>query len=505
MTNIYHIFLFLFIFVMQLLFRKKLKVICLYHAFNGICKLKMNKRKINNVMIKNPCGTCDTPPNKMCMYKYIFDKLEKIFKKYDATQIDTPVIECLDIVKGIYGDEFNKLVYYVKSEDDNNVKEELILRYDLTVPLSRYIAANGLDNFRRYQIGKVYRKDKPQIYKGRFREFWQCDFDIIGEHNNLMLHETEIMSILVESLSSLIDKNKFKIIINDRTVLYYVLKTFDISHDLFNKVCAVLDKLDKLDKSNMNNVITFIKKELDEILSTNSIDKLCEFITILINMNNISPLEKLSELKKNKFIDSIIFDKLTAFFQYLIANEIYEYITFDPLLARGLDYYTGLIYEAVYLDKNIMPSSIAGGGRYDGIIGKFKNKHIPAIGLSIGIDRIITILEKNKRLDDNQLRNKYDIYIASVGKKMAGHRLKAALDLRKAGFNVKTNYKNNPKMRFQLDEVFNNMIPFMVVIGQNEIDNNIVQFKDINKNVQIELKRDDLSSHLFNEIKLINE
>lgn len=435
-------------------------------------------------LFQNPKGTRDFNTSDVLIREMIINKIKKHFEKYGGVPIDTPVIEYMKTVENLYGDEFNKLVYTL---DDHN-GEKLLLRYDLTVPCARYVANNGLTSFKRYQIGKVYRRDNPQICKGRYREFYQCDFDIIGTDYNQMLQELEIINLLDDIISDLLACN-YTIHINNKNLLQQILTKCGVIFNDINIVCSSLDKLDKLTKNELFNDLA--NKNIEDHVIKNIIN-IVDDVKLCSTMNNIELLEK---IYTDGFISQEIFDCMKNFFKEL---DLFR-IKFDPLLARGMDYYTGLIYEVTFNDKNIMPSSIAAGGRYDNVLEKFSNKgHIPAIGLSIGVERIVTILESKSIIVN---KNIPDVYVASVGKLDNSHnshnsismeRIKLCIELRKQNLIVESSYLENPKMRPQLNYVLENNIPYMIVIGENEIKNNIVKIKDIKNKKQYDVERNNI-------------
>lgn len=428
------------------------------------------------IILQNPKGTRDFGPNDVLIREMIIGKIKKHFERYGGVPIDTPVMEYMKTVENMYGEEFNKLVYTL----DDYGGEKLLLRYDLTVPCARYVANNGLILFKRYQIGKVYRRDNPQIYRGRYREFYQCDFDIIGTDYNQMLQELEIINLLDDVINDLIGSNTYTIKINNKNLLQQILTKCGVNLCDINIVCNVLDKLDKLSKDEL--VVELTGKNIEQLV----IQNIMNFINDIVH----SDKTELENLYKNEFIDEQMFISMSNFFKQFNSPTI----KFDPLLARGMDYYTGLIYEVVYYDKNVMPSSIAAGGRYDGVLEKFSSKgHIPAIGVSIGVERIVTILEHNSFIVNPPTPT---IYVASVGNLSSMERIKLCIELRKQNLIVESSYLQNPKMRSQLDYVFYHNIPYMIVIGENEIKNNSVQIKDIKNKKQYTIQRNDIVSFL---------
>lgn len=437
----------------------------------------------NNSLIKAPKGTRDFNPHDVYMREMLFSKIKKYFELYGCVPIDTPVMECVETVKNLYGEEFNKLVYTL----DDNGGEKLILRYDLTVPGARYVINNGLVNFKRYQIGKVYRRDEPQISKGRYREFYQCDADFIGTDYGTMIQDTEILCLLNDIMVDILGKDTYKIKLNNRKLLYDVLTFIGANPEEFSTICSSMDKLDKTTWNEIVNELVNVKN-----INIECVNKLSEFV--ILTTSNASCVDFIEDLLDRKYITNETYNEIKLLFDNLTKTKIMDNIKFDPLLSRGLDYYTGVIFEAEYYDKNIMASSIAAGGRYDNMLDKLGTRGIiPAIGLSIGIERIVTILEANNL---QIIKNPPKVFIATVGNNMEIHKLILANELRKQNILVDYFYNKNPKMRPQFDYVFNNKIPYMVVVGNNEIQNDTLKLKYIDEHKEISIKRNELLNYI---------
>lgn len=435
--------------------------------------------------LRNPTGTKDLNSYDLSIREHIINIAKKCFINFGGNQIDTPVMELYDNVKNLYGEEFHKLVYKFRDEHD-----ELILRYDLTVPFARFVGMNGLRLFRRYQIGTVYRCDDPQIAKGRYRAFMQADFDIAGSDQGIGIFDIEILQLTEDLLTKLLG-DSFIIRLNHRDIIWQYLKKFNVPIDKLVTVCSSIDKLDK--------------KSVDEICSELSQKGIDESVIISIKdfignlLINRSSLETFEYMVQNNLIEGKTYEYFSELLNRLAFMGLSKNIIFDPLLARGLDYYTGIIFEAYYKDNNIMPSSICAGGRYDNLIGKFSNQgEIPAIGLSLGIERIAAIFENTKIVDNSR---KVKVYVSSIGKDMLNERIKLCNELRKCDIATMMSHIENPKMAAQFDDVFNNDIKYMIVIGRDEINSGKIKIKKIDSRAESTHDREDGINILKNLLK----
>lgn len=383
------------------------------------------------------------------------------------------VAELYETVTNLYGEEFDKLVYTLnipEQEDDRQEKQKLILRYDLTVSLARYVSSYNLKQFRRYQIGKVYRRDNPQIQKGRYREFYQCDFDIIGDDQNSNTYDLEMISTMHDILDKLVGKTNVVININHKNIVLHILKMAHVPEKLFGPVCSALDKLDK-------KIFSDIVPELKEKgLSEESINKLNHMYQSAYDPSCDNSLDP----KTMQTMKTII--KFTNDMHYK------NFVT-DPFLIRGLDYYTGIVYEATYNDLNIMQTSIASGGRYDKMIEKFTGSSIPAIGMSLGVERIAKILEMTQPLFSSY-KPSFDVYIASIGESSHIEKIKLCSELRSLGVKATMSHIAAQKMRHQFDIIFEYNIPYMITIGETEIQNNTIRIKNIKNKKQCDVARE---------------
>ncbi len=388
-----------------------------------------------NYIPKTPLGMMDFVDRGNFRDK-IIDIIKEVYKIHGGIMLDTPVCELTSTLQhGSYGQESSKLIYDLQDQGG----ELLSLRYDLTVPFARYCAINGIKSMRRYSIGKVYRRDRPNISHGRFREFYQCDFDILGNSAPYIL-EAECLLMMMQIFTKLGIQN-YTIMVNSKNVLYNAFKKYDIQEEFFKTICSSLDKLDKVSWSNVR----------EEIVSKTHID--------------YETADKLHEYLKNMEIP----EELKQVFDYSDKS----CLKFNPFLARGLDYYTGIIYEVVINGESSI-GSIAGGGRYDGLISKF-NPSItsPCIGFSIGLERIIAY-KSGGNADVSDVSDVYDVYVAEIN---TVTRFSICNILWNSG--AKTYYNNNMSTKFitQCQEAEKMKIPIMVYFGPEEIKNGIVKIR----------------------------
>lgn len=418
---------------------------------------------------KIPKGTQDVSPQKMAIKNLVFGVIRQVYRNHGAVEIDTPVFELKDTLLGKYGED-SKLIYDLKDQGG----EQLSLRYDLTVPLARYIATSGLDHLKRYQIGKVYRRDEPQMVRGRFREFYQCDLDIVGQYES-MVADSEIIKIATQVLSSFsIWIGQFVIKINHRKLLDGVLEISGVPSEKFKTTCSSIDKLDKEPWDTVRNEMIAIKG-----LSESCVDKIGSIIQLRGPPTRV--LEEIlsnTEMMSNQNVQKAVQDLQTLFRYMESCNDCIGHLSFDLSLARGLDYYTGVIYEAVLTSSDLNVGSIAAGGRYDQLIGMFSQKSIPAVGFSVGVERIMSIIEK--RFENNSRGGSFtDVLICNVGEPLLEYRFKIASLLWDNHISCEISLSGNGKLRKQLDHASNSLIPYCIIVGEDEALSNTVQFKFI--------------------------
>jgi histidyl-tRNA synthetase len=449
------------------------------------------------LILKTAKGTRDYEPSQTTIREKVFKNITDIFKLHGAETIETPVFELKEVLTGKYGED-SKLIYDLADQGG----EILALRYDLTVPFARYCAMNKVTNIKRYHIAKVYRRDNPSIARGRLREFYQCDFDIAGNYD-AMLPDAECVKI-VDQILSCMDVGKFQIKVNHRMILDGIFEVCGVPSSMFRTICSAVDKLDKSPWEEVKREMVQ-EKGLEEAAA----DRIGEYVRMAGGLQLIDQLME-SDLGKSKIAKQGLED-MKLLLKYCDLYKCGENVSFDLSLARGLDYYTGVIYEAVLCgdsvdDKGepITVGSVAGGGRYDGLVGMFdpKNRSVPCVGVSIGIERLFSIMEANMTKNQSKVRTvETQVYVVTAQKKLVEERMKIVSELWDAGIKCEHSYKCNPKMLNQLQDCEDSGIPLAVVIGESEIAGGIIKVRSIETREEVEVKRADMIQVLKERIK----
>lgn len=400
--------------------------------------------------MKTVKGTRDLMPEDKRIKDFLIEKIRSVFELYSFQPIETPALESWEVLskKGAGGEEVIKEAYDFKDKAGRRIG----LRYDLTVPLARVVAANPnlILPFKRYQTGKIWRYD--DVSKGRLREFSQMDIDIVGSES--MLADAEIISCVIDCFNKLGFK-KFYIRLNNRKILTDLAKYAGVDEKKMPDVFRIIDKLEKVG-------IGEVKKQMEEIASEDSIKKILNFIKI--KGKNEDVLKKAEKIVKSEGIDEL--------------REILSYVKddsklrIDLSLARGLDYYTGPIYE-VFADEEI--GSIAAGGRYDKLIGLFLKRNVPATGISFGLDRIIEVMKQRKMTNtDNQVR----VFVAAVNDKVRDKALEIVQMLRDKSLSCDYDLRSRSLSK-QLEYASNMKIPYVVIVGERELKEDSVKLRNM--------------------------
>ena len=443
-------------------------------------------KKINPSL---PKGTRDFGPDEMKKRNYVFNIFKKTFSLFGFNSIETPSLENIEILNGKYGDEGDKLIFRIlnsgeflkKVDNINNVSSSELknlisskgLRYDLTVPLARFVSSNRENitlPFKRYQIQNVWRADRPQ--KGRFREFYQCDADVIGSKS--LLNEIELIQLCDDIFTSLNIPN-IQILINNRKILAAMIELMSAS-EYFDQFVIILDKIDKIGVEN-------VKKELIKLgLDIKKINLLDKFLNIK-NINDISILVNQNELGK-KGIEELDFILKSIGSLELKSSEL----KFNISLARGLDYYTGSIFEVKSSDVKI--GSIAGGGRYDDLTSIFGLKDVSGVGISFGIDRIYLVMEE-LGLFPKDIDISSKVLFLNFGELEAKYCFKYLKELRNNNISSEL-YPNNDKIKKQMNYANNKGVQFVVMIGEDEMKSGQLTVKNMSTGEQNEMSISEL-------------
>ncbi len=428
-------------------------------------------------------GMRDFTPEVMIKRNYVIGIIEEIFRNYGFDPIETPAIELWDTLSGKYGDE-EKLLYTFEDRG----KRKVGLRYDLTVPFSRFVA-NHLNElprpFKRYQIQPVWRADKPQ--KGRFREFYQCDIDIIGVKSTIA--DAEILKVLYSVLIKLGFKS-FNININSRKLFNVLIEYLGEGKEKEFLIARAIDKLEKIG-------IEGVKEELKKYgFNDNNVKKMEDILSV--EGSNSEKIKNLKKILENTPGFSLFYDEVNDLLNYAEEFKIpTKVIKFNPFLARGLDYYTGPIFETTITSPKI--GSITGGGRYDNLIGIFSNRDIPATGSSIGLERIITVMDELNMYPFDK-KTYTDVLVAVQDKKLKNELIAITEYLRESGISTEL-YMGNKDLRGQINYALKKGINFMIIMGENELKEQTVNIKILSENVQIKIKREDLLEEVKNRLK----
>lgn len=428
-----------------------------------------------------PKGTRDFSPLEMSKRNYIFDTIRSVFALYGFKQIETPAMETLQTLLGKYGEEGDKLLFKVLNSGDflsKIDKDELLngnplhlasklcekgLRYDLTVPFARFVVMHRDElqlPFKRYQIQPVWRADRPQ--KGRYREFYQCDADVVGSDS--LLNEVELMQIIDTVFTRFGVRVQIKI--NNRKILTGIAEYINEA-DKIVPITVAIDKLEKIGIDNVNAELA------EDGLSSEAIEKLQPVISL--SGSNEEKLSVISDILKDSEIGTKGVEELRYILGVLDNSGINNEVQFDLTLARGLNYYTGAIFEVKALDVQI--GSITGGGRYDNLTGIFGMPGLSGVGISFGADRIFDVLNTLNLYPQNAMTGTRLMFI-NFGEKEMAYCLPIAAKARESGIATEV-YPDAAKMKKQMNYANNNNIHYVALAGENEINEKKVTLKNM--------------------------
>ena len=450
-----------------------------------------------------PKGTRDFGPVEMAKRNYIFDTIKQVYQLYGFQQIETPAMETLQTLMGKYGEEGDKLLFKVLNSgdflskiDDAELQErnplhlaaklcEKGLRYDLTVPFARYVVMHREElqlPFKRYQIQPVWRADRPQ--KGRYREFYQCDADVVGSDS--LLNEVELMQIVDEVFSRFGIRVQIKI--NNRKILSGIAEVIGAA----DKIVDITVAIDKLDKIGIDNVNAELR---EDGLTDEQIAKLQPII--LLSGTNEEKLHTISEVLKDSETGLKGVEESRFILDTLNGLGLRNEIQLDLTLARGLNYYTGAIFEVKALDVQI--GSITGGGRYDNLTGIFGMPGISGVGISFGADRIYDVLNQLDLYPRDSVTTTQLLFIC-FGEKEMRYSLPILNKVRARGIRAEI-YPDASKMKKQMAYANAKQIPFVALVGENEMAEGKVTLKNMETGEQQMLESDDMIGQLISNEK----
>ncbi len=447
-------------------------------------------------------GFQDFLPEKMLKFKSLVSKIEKVYESFGFTPMDTPCMERVDVLIGDSSD-FNKSIFISrvvrgledKGVDDVLMNEQYGLRFDLTVPLARFVVSHpDLGRpFKRYQIGKVWRGEKPQ--SGRFREFYQFDFDIVGSKN--ILSDIETLNVVYKTLKTL-SLDNFKIKINDRRILNGLAEIIGCGNSA-NEFFRIIDKIDSM---GIEHVITdlednfYFGKERIK-LSDDQVQLVKRFLVLKKEslIDTLDNVEKMFDGKTKIGLEGI--DSLRKIFIELdrigVDRKFYD---LDLSIVRGLDYYTGMVFETTIEGFSNL-GSIFSGGRYDNLVERFSlNYSAPAVGASIGLDRLLVILEKQNRLND--INSRTEVFVTVFNDSLRGVSLETSVFLRESGINTELFIGDNSFLKEQLVYALKKGIRYVIVIGPDENNSGTLQIKDTKERKQLNMKLRDVVEFIKN-------
>ena len=430
----------------------------------------------NKVKPRTLAGTLELLPNDQIIFNEMLDKIKTVYESFGFLPLDTPIIELSETLLAKAGGETEKQIYRFNKGDN-----DLCLRFDHTVPFAKYVSIyqNELTfPFRRYQIGKVYRGERPQ--KCRFREFYQCDVDVIADKLDI-INDAEMVNVIYETFKSL-DLAKFTICVNNRKILNGLFEALKILEQKV-EVLRIIDKFDKIGEKAM-------QKELAEIgIASEKIDKILEFILI-----EGSTDEKISKLKGMNITNETFIEGLTELEK--VAKYVKEFgipessFRIDLKIARGLDYYTGTVYETFFNEYRNL-GSVCSGGRYDNLTEYYTDRNFQGVGISIGLTRLYAQLKEMKLIEESK-KSIAKVLVIPMDENATAFALKVAKELRDNKINTEVYSNFYKKMGDKMKYADRLNIPYACIIGEDEMKENCVMLKNMNEKTQEKVKLEEI-------------
>ena len=425
-------------------------------------------------MFQPPRGTRDFLPETMKRRNWVLEQIKKTYETYGFEPLGTPAFESWELLKIKSGEDIINQIYYFKDKSER----ELGLRFEWTASLARVVSSHRELQmpFKRYAMGPVWRYERPS--ETRFREFWQADADIVGV--NEVIADAEVLTVAVECLKKLGFKD-FIIKLNDRRILQAIVEEYGISKEKILDVFRIIDKLEKVGTEAVIKELTYItqnKKVSYQIIEA-----------VSIKGESTEIINHLAEILKNNPTGKLGCETISKLFYYAEAFDFAQFIILDPSLARGLDYYTGSVFEVSAKGFESF-GSIAGGGRYDEIIQLFGGEPTPAVGISFGIERLVPLLEEVKAFKEIDLGT--GIFVAVVQESIRTQAIRIAQELRGNGFSTELNMLNRPLSK-QIEHAGRKNIKWVIIVGEKDLEKNLVTIRNMQSGKQYYVNLDEIS------------
>jgi len=449
---------------------------------------------MNKITPRTLSGFLELEPEQQVYFDSILQRLRSSFSLYGFTSLDTPLMEAAEILLAKSGGETEKQIYTLRKGDT-----DLALRYELTASLAKYVTLHYNEltfPFRRFEIGKVYRGERAQ--RGRFREFYQADIDIIGDGSLDILNDAEIPSVIYKSLSSL-GLKAFVIHVSNRKILsglFKIVGVGDIASDSSGLVTNVMRAVDKLAKIGAEKLFKILTGDLG--LSSSQAEEIIEFVTFEGN-----PFDVIDKYRGRDELFDVGADELQAMQKHLKDFGVPDtHFEVNLSIVRGLDYYTGSIFET-FLTDHPEVGSICSGGRYDNLADHFTSRKMPGIGISIGLSRLFFILQEQKLLRDAFMSSPADVLIIPMTDDLS-HAIKLATTMRESGLRVQI-YFEDKKFKSKISYADKLGIPFVVFLGEDETERGVASVKDMITGTQTTASPVMLTAGICEKIKTLRE
>ncbi len=425
---------------------------------------------MNNIVEpKSLAGTMELLPKEQILFNELKNKIEKAYRAYGFMPIDTPIIESANVLLAKAGGETEKQIYKFKKGDN-----DICLRFDLTVPLAKYVAANLNElafPFKRYQIGKVYRGEKAQ--KGRYREFYQCDIDTIGKETLSLKNDAEYPAVIYSIFKDL-NLGDFVIYLNNRKIVNGFLEELKLV-SLKEDIMRMLDKFYKIGAENVQKTLLE-----DYGISEEKVNKIMEFVSISGDTNTQLKMLQNLNIKNENFNSGV--NELTKVVEYIRLQGVPdENFAINLSIVRGLDYYTGTVYET-FLTNYPSLGSVCSGGRYENLAGFYTKQKLPGVGISIGLTRLFYQLCENQIIKA-QKQSVSDLIILPMDDGALSKSYELASKLRLNGLNAQI-YVEDAKFKNKMSYADKLAVPYIAILGEDEVANNYITLKDMQNRTQ---------------------